>query len=756
MSRTIKPPPSKLAEHYADGQRWAAPVRRVWHTFTRLAEAARSGARSLWRLLPDGSLERARLLPAPYQRLEPLEAGYTRLRDGSRKPSWWARDDDGTEGWLAWDPRRSTYAWHPQLGLFAGLGPVRGNPYCTAYPLDNWHCMVRSNPLQQPLFGTGARWRGEVSASDRTGEFRAPVRSGSLPSRLPPRETRAPDVLTGPVQTDGRGGAYVVAHDGTRVRVPSPAIIPDWRRILARPPHSDPAAFTVKVDPSLLAAPIVRRVGKQPVGRAYLPDGSSIEYAWRALPASDLITSHHPQTLAVNPDYPKEIQPRERTRAAYREQVTRMTAHLEPSLLTWSPHCSDGAPIIGPDNVVESGNGRTIAVLRAYAADNEASRRYREHVREWMKWLGIPCPASDPVLVRQRLTEVDRPAFARAANSSSMETMSASEQALADAAELWRSPTVLTLLRARSGEGGETEWLTLDNEANAPFIRKALELIAPGAKGNLLNSRGHLSTQGRTRMEHAAFAAAWGPLAQPLLVAIADGEASQAKTAEQEQAERDIQVLIAAATELRDSEIKTVLAGMVELALVWLEFRAAVIMGAVQADWDITERLLATVRTLQAAQESKQNVGYLLRQGGLLAEHDPVFDLLLLAAYPKGGRPNKATFVGALKGYLARVAAAVQDASQGSMFGPAKPDPVRALASAVVEACYSGTLPKDVLDVAAHIGTRNRNVIEAWPEDWIADLAAKVGHKGEQIPFSLAARRRIVDAWSRWRPPKEK
>ena len=50
-----------------------------------------------------------------------------------------------------------------------------------------------------------------------------------------------------------------------------------------------------------------------------------------------------------------------------------MAKNLEPAFLGESPKASDGAPIVGDDLVVESGNARVIALNRAYSqgtADN--------------------------------------------------------------------------------------------------------------------------------------------------------------------------------------------------------------------------------------------------------------------------------------------------------------------------------------------------------------------------------------------------
>ena len=69
----------------------------------------------------------------------------------------------------------------------------------------------------------------------------------------------------------------------------------------------------------------------------------------------------------TNPAYPAALQPRDRTRAASIQQVNSIANRLQPERLGASASTSEGAPIIGPDGAVESGNGRTMAIMQAYA-----------------------------------------------------------------------------------------------------------------------------------------------------------------------------------------------------------------------------------------------------------------------------------------------------------------------------------------------------------------------------------------------------
>jgi hypothetical protein len=108
-----------------------------------------------------------------------------------------------------------------------------------------------------------------------------------------------------------------------------------------------------------------------------------------------------------------------------------MAADLKPELLGETHKLSDGSPITGLDNVVESGNGRVLGIGKAYA-DGKADA-YRQFVNDFANTRGWDISGiNNPVLVRTRLSEVDRPSFTRLANESDVAQMSASERAKSD------------------------------------------------------------------------------------------------------------------------------------------------------------------------------------------------------------------------------------------------------------------------------------------------------------------------------------
>jgi hypothetical protein len=103
-------------------------------------------------------------------------------------------------------------------------------------------------------------------------------------------------------------------------------------------------------------------------GKVFTSGGHEVGVRYEVVEADSLVASQRAD-LSPNPDYPAALQPRDRTRAASAEQVNEIAARLNPERLGPSPEAATGAPVVGPDNVIESGNGRWLALKRAYAND---------------------------------------------------------------------------------------------------------------------------------------------------------------------------------------------------------------------------------------------------------------------------------------------------------------------------------------------------------------------------------------------------
>lgn len=157
--------------------------------------------------------------------------------------------------------------------------------------------------------------------------------------------------------------------------------------------------------------------------------GARLDGKYSLVEADDLVTSHDAR-LRPNPLYPQELQPRDRSRAASEMQVQSIVGRLDPARLGVSADAATGAPIVGADGLVESGNARTIALKRVYQANGQKAADYRAWLEQSADQFGLTPDQvqgmRSPVLVRVRTTPVNRAEFARQANASTVQRMSAS------------------------------------------------------------------------------------------------------------------------------------------------------------------------------------------------------------------------------------------------------------------------------------------------------------------------------------------
>lgn len=223
---------------------------------------------------------------------------------------------------------------------------------------------------------------------------------------------------------------------------------------------------------------------------AYGMDGSSYDFAYEVKSLDELIASND-LAYGVNPLYPGELQPRDRTREASRQQIERMADDLKPELLGESPKLSDGAPIIGMDNVVESGNGRTLAIAKAYEAGR--AEEYRAFLEQYAAERGIDIDGiNKPVLVRTRLTDTDRTQFAKLANESDVAQYSATERAVSDSDRL---PDASLLKINNDG--------TINLDGSMDFVRGFVGSLPKSEQGTVITGDGRLSQEGKRRIESA-------------------------------------------------------------------------------------------------------------------------------------------------------------------------------------------------------------------------------------------------------------
>ena len=245
---------------------------------------------------------------------------------------------------------------------------------------------------------------------------------------------------------------------------------------------------------------LVRDVGATPAtgSSVFTPSGRRVGVQYGIADASDLTASHLPD-MRPNPDYPANLQPRDRSRAASDAQIADIAANMQPERLGASASAAEGAPIVRPDGIVESGNGRVLAIQRAHAQGGAQSAAYRDFLAsQGYDTTGMKAP----VLVRRRTSDLspdDRIRFAQEANASPVLTQSATERAGADAGRLPDS----ALAHYGGGDVSSAE--------NRPFVRSFLRDVAEkGEQGQFAAPDGALSLDGARRVQNALLHAGYG------------------------------------------------------------------------------------------------------------------------------------------------------------------------------------------------------------------------------------------------------
>jgi hypothetical protein len=271
--------------------------------------------------------------------------------------------------------------------------------------------------------------------------------------------------------------------------------------------------------PDLVAkagAALIREVQQRPKAlfqaSPALPPGSTFafgtdpnrryEFKYRLVDLDELITSHT-DDLVENVAFPKELQPRDRERAASQMQINKIASTLEPESLLLDTHQIDRGPmIVGPDGIVESGNGRVLALRAAKRDHPENWTAYQQALREKLADYGLSEAdlqgMQNPVLVRERSSDVDRLAFAREANDPATLGMSAVENALSDAGRI-REEALANLVVG-------DDWTidqALRSAENRDFVRTFVAALPENERAKMIDGKGELSSEGMTRIRQA-------------------------------------------------------------------------------------------------------------------------------------------------------------------------------------------------------------------------------------------------------------
>ena len=229
--------------------------------------------------------------------------------------------------------------------------------------------------------------------------------------------------------------------------------------------------------------------------------GTKLATVFALVYASEVIASHT-ATGALNPKYPQELQPRDRGRDTSVAWVSKTANDLDPDSLGKTRRVDTGSPIVGDDLVVESGNGRTMAIQLAY--ERGTAEEYREWLIEEAEYFGFKpeqVEAFDkPMLVRVRTTAIDREQFAIEANQDDKLSLTATERAKTDAKRIDDNMMMLFA----PNENGD-----LMSSSNIKFLSAFMAKLGDSETAQYLDKSGQFTQSFVTRVKQAIFAKAY-------------------------------------------------------------------------------------------------------------------------------------------------------------------------------------------------------------------------------------------------------
>ena len=279
---------------------------------------------------------------------------------------------------------------------------------------------------------------------------------------------------------------------------------PDGRPVSGGDGGGTPPSASGKGDGSADVA--VRRAHRSGKGRMIKGNwGGKYQAEFTVVELDDLIQSHMPDG-SPNPAYDPNLQPRDRGDASSRLQVEEISNNLDPELLLDdTSSMNDGAPIIGDDLMVESGNGRIMGMKLA-AASPVLQPRLEAYKRKLLADLDMYGLTVDdvgsmrmPVLVRRRITDVDRTEFVKEANDSSGKSFRSAEGAAMDARLMDRD-----LLQTFSFGDETTLRGALKASRNNEFVNGFVAKFPNDKQGAFFDESGRVLTdEGYARIERA-------------------------------------------------------------------------------------------------------------------------------------------------------------------------------------------------------------------------------------------------------------
>lgn len=325
---------------------------------------------------------------------------------------------------------------------------------------------------------------------------------------------------------------------------------------------------------------------------------AGFDATYKIVPAGD-ITASHDMNYAVNDLYPAEYQPRDRNRPQMRGQVEKMTKGMKPELLAESQFVNEGAPIVNNSGVVLNGNGRVMAVQKAYKgltdAHKKSAKAYKDYLVSIAPSLGIaPEKAQSmdhPVLVRQAADDADTSAIINSTEGGAK--LGGAEQAKADADRLKLSTLEQFV------DNGTGEFM---NPSNREFRRAAASDVFSDAEGNsVFNDKGDLSPTGAFRIRNAIFAKAYND-----------------------------NYLLTQLSEATDNNSKNIMNAMIAAAPEVAKVNEGIKNGTLYPDYDISDVITKTAKTIMSLRNEGKPLSFHLQETNLFSQGESEAERLVL------------------------------------------------------------------------------------------------------------------------------
>lgn len=325
---------------------------------------------------------------------------------------------------------------------------------------------------------------------------------------------------------------------------------------------------------------------------------AGFDATYKIVPAGDITASHNTD-YAVNDLYPAELQPRDRNRPQMRGQVEKMAKGMKPELLAESQFVNEGAPVVNNSGVVLNGNGRVMAIQKAYKGLTDAHKMSAEAYKDYLvsiaPSLGIAAEKvqsmDHPVLVRQAADDADTNAIINSTEGGAK--LGGAEQAKADADRLKLSTLEQFV------DNGTGEFM---NPSNREFRRTAAKDIFSDAEGNsVFNAKGELSPIGALRIRNAIFAKAY----------------------------KD-DYLLTQLSEATDNNSKNIMNAMIAAAPEVAKVNEGIKEGNLYPDYDISDVITKTAKTIMSLRNEGKPLSFHLQETNLFSQGESEAERLVL------------------------------------------------------------------------------------------------------------------------------